>query len=614
MSGRHDSGPADRPTRRRFLGGAAAVGAGAAVAGVLGGEASAQAGWQAGPAGARRRAAGRRVAVFGGGIAGLSAALELAERGFAVTVYERRQLGGKARVFGVPGSARGGRDELPAEHGFRFFPGFYQNLPDSMRRIPFPGNEKGTWDNLTRASTYLGARKDRPDLTIPFPFPWPIPEGTPPFLTPESLISTLISGLQSLGMIPLPEILHFVRKGVMYVTSCDERRVGQWDHVSWADFLGTATRSEEYNTLLADGLVRNLAAMKSADASTHAIGLVGEATLWSVLGEGNEAGGSVDRVLAGATDEMLIDPWVAHLKTLGVRFQVGWAAESFQLSGGRIASAVAVDPAGARHTVDADWFVSAVPLERADRLVDHRMRAADPMLNNISKLRNDWMNGLMFFLKREVPITPGHVNYWDSTWAITSISQAQFWKRDFTAYGDGTVTDNLSAIISDWNTPGMFNGKTAKECSREEIAEEAWKQIKAHVNKPGKPPVLTDDMLHTWYLDPGILNPGTPQVANEDPLFIQTLGAYETRPTAGTGIENFFLAGDWVKTGLYVSTMETANEGGRLAANALLDAAGHNGDKAAIGELWIAPAFNDAKKLDQERYRDGEPHILDDGI
>jgi NADPH-dependent glutamate synthase beta subunit-like oxidoreductase len=53
------------------------------------------------------RAATRQqtAAVFGGGIAGLTAAHELAERGFAVTVDERRALGGKARSTSVPGSA-----------------------------------------------------------------------------------------------------------------------------------------------------------------------------------------------------------------------------------------------------------------------------------------------------------------------------------------------------------------------------------------------------------------------------------------------------------------------------------------------------------------------------
>src|SRR5215207_3917168 len=80
------------------------------------------------------------VAVLGGGVGGLSAAHELAERGFEVTVYEARaELGGKARSMPVPGSGTGGRADLPAEHGFRFFPGFYRHLPDTMARIPGTG-------------------------------------------------------------------------------------------------------------------------------------------------------------------------------------------------------------------------------------------------------------------------------------------------------------------------------------------------------------------------------------------------------------------------------------------------------------------------------------------
>src|SRR4051794_22582890 len=88
--------------------------------------------------GARRKSAsGRSVAVLGGGMTGLTAAHELAGRGFKVTVYERNALGGKARSIPVPGTAAGGRRDLPGEHGFRFFPGFYHHVPDTMRRIPF---------------------------------------------------------------------------------------------------------------------------------------------------------------------------------------------------------------------------------------------------------------------------------------------------------------------------------------------------------------------------------------------------------------------------------------------------------------------------------------------
>ena len=101
---------------------------------------------------------GRSVAILGGGMAGLAAAHELAERGFKVTVYERKALGGKARSIPVAGTAAGGRRALPGEHGFRFFPGFYHHIPDSMRRTPYEANENGVHDNLVDANGTRSAR------------------------------------------------------------------------------------------------------------------------------------------------------------------------------------------------------------------------------------------------------------------------------------------------------------------------------------------------------------------------------------------------------------------------------------------------------------------------
>src|SRR5262249_54815266 len=78
--------------------------------------------------------------VIGGGVGGLTAAQELIERGFAVTIYDARPVwGGKARSQPVVGSGTGGRKDLPGEHGFRFYPRFYKHVIDTMTRIPFGG-------------------------------------------------------------------------------------------------------------------------------------------------------------------------------------------------------------------------------------------------------------------------------------------------------------------------------------------------------------------------------------------------------------------------------------------------------------------------------------------
>jgi isorenieratene synthase len=76
--------------------------------------------------------ADRRVVVVGGGIAGLTAALGLAERGFGVTVVERAdQLGGRVRSWPVT-LPDGGQAQM--SRGFHAFFRQYYNLRAVLRR------------------------------------------------------------------------------------------------------------------------------------------------------------------------------------------------------------------------------------------------------------------------------------------------------------------------------------------------------------------------------------------------------------------------------------------------------------------------------------------------
>ncbi|HET6860388.1 MAG TPA: FAD-dependent oxidoreductase, partial [Streptomyces sp.] len=226
----------------------------------------------------------------------------------------------------------------------------------------------------------------------------------------------------------------------------------------------------------------------------------------------------------------------------------------------------------------------------------------------------DWMTGIQFYLTERTPILHGHLNCIDSPWSLTAIAQAQHWPgRDFPAdYGDGTVADCLSVDISEWDKRGILYGKTAKQCTREEVAREVWAQLKAALNDTGKT-VLRDATLHSWFLDPGVDGIGTPNPTNEDELLIHPVGTLHNRPAAATKILNFYLAGDYVSVSIDLATMEGANASARAAVNALLDRAGSTAARCTITPLFRPPAIEFLKRHDRTRYRLGLRNALDLG-
>lgn len=590
------SGVSRRAVLRGMAAGSAAV-AGAAAAGR----------WGLGVA--HTAPAARRVAVLGGGIAGLTAAHELAERGYEVTVYERRALGGKARSMGATTMpVAGGRRPLPGEHGFRFFPGFYQAVPDTMRRIPFPGNPNGVRDNLVPALTATGVYEG-PEITAPFALDF---NAIGLAAHPERLAKTMLGGLIYAPRLPYLDLLGLAQRLLVYFTSCDERRYGQYEYQSFAQFARGVNAHPNYMWVIST-VTRTLVAAKENIASARTMCNMAEAFLLNLINRG--AQGFPDMVLNAPTNEAWIDPWVAHLTDLGVRFEVGSTISSLTTDGGRVRSARTVGADGRPGEVEADWFVVAVPPERVLPLLGSEILRLDPSLERIAELYVDWMTGIQFYLDINEPIAPGHIGFIESPWRLTGIQQGQFWPGRNIArdYGDGTVRDILSIDISEWNTPGSLTGKTAKQCSPQEIARETWHQVVT--TQSGRlllPDKLTDANLRGWYLDPGIgWNPQTGVISNEDPLLINTAGSWDNRPNAPTAIPNLFLAGDYCRSQIDLATMESANEGGRNAANAVLDASGSNAPRARLWPHVTIAEFDGARRLDQDRWRAGQPNVLD---
>ena len=516
-----------------------------------------------------------RVAVLGGGVAGLTAAHELAERGFAVTVYEARdRLGGKARSLPVPGSGTDGRRDLPAEHGFRFFPGFYRHVPDTMRRIGVDGH-------LVGSDRVLLAQGDgRNELLTPAH----LPESLEDFALVTRFV---LEAATSLG-IPAHETAFFLERLLTLLTSCDERRLGQWELQSWWSFVGAEQRSPAFRKFLADGLTRTLVAARAREMSARTGGTI----LLQLLFDLTRPGGRADRVLDGPTSDVWIDPWAAHIEGLGAAIQRDAPVEGIQMAGGRITG---VTVAGA--TVTADHYVAAVPVEIMRTLAGADLRAAEPRLTRLDRLVTRWMNGVMFYLDEDVPVVNGHAIYIDSEWALTSISQRQFWRGyDLEQHGDGRAEGILSVDVSDWAQPSRRLGKIAMQCSHDEVIDEVWAQLKDHLDDLDRSNVVRA------FLDPAIEFPNPTEAANLEPLLVNTANSWEDRPDAVTRIPNLFLASDYVRTHTDLATMEGANEAARRAVNGILDATGSPAPRCELWPLREPAAFGPARALDRIRW------------
>jgi geranylgeranyl pyrophosphate synthase/uncharacterized protein with NAD-binding domain and iron-sulfur cluster len=552
-----------------------------------------------------------KVIVLGGGVAGMSAAHELIERGFEVVVLERRDAGGgKARSMPVihdapgtsghqlaAGAAQSVGHRVPGEHGFRFFPGFYKHVIETMRRIPsFDGRQVA--DHLVPTTRMAITQYGKPTFQIPMAFP----------RAPNDAGTVLRDMLLAFGPITdlTPDDLAFFGARIWQVlTSCKQRRLTEYERISWWEFVGAEQRSKSYQKFLADGITRSLVAAKARKASTRTIGDTFVQLMLTVL---DPIEGSTDRVLDGPTSVVWIDPWRSHLESRGVQYLCNAEVEEILCEEGRI-TGVTVRQEGKRTTVRGDQYVAALPLERIVPLVNDRLLAADPTLANLRTIAPnlEWMNGVQFYLRRDVPTAHGHVVHIDTEWALTSISQLQFWRNVASEqFGDSDVRGIISVDVSDWTAQGA-DGRPAMQCGREEVVRETWRQLKRSINAQGE--LLRDEDLHSWFLDPDIdddpARPGWLQ--NAEPLLVNLVDTWALRPEATTAIPNLFLASDYVRTETDLATMEAANEAARRAVNGLLDAVQFDGARCETWPLHEPEIFAPWRLHDAQRYAGGRP-------
>ncbi len=540
-----------------------------------------------------------RVAVYGGGVGGLTAAHELALRGFRVVVYESTDAcGGKARSQWLRGTGTSGRRDLPGEHGFRFYPAFYRHLDATMEQIPVPG---GTVKDRLVGSEQI-AIASRRGFTVA-----PRRAGAPSDLWGALALLRVWFGHEAYGL-SVTDAFALGESVFRVLATSEVRRQQQMDERSWFDYARADAHSRNYQVFTAT-MPRTMVAMDGRNGSAYTIGKVGSQLF--VL----EGVTDVDRVMDGPTDERWLFPWVEHLEALGVRFETGRKLVALDVSDDsppRVTSARFADGSLAG---DADYHVCALPLEDVVGLVTGSLASASPSLRRVRDHLGtavSWMVGAQYFLRRPVETAFGHLVYPDSEWALTSISQGAFWKRAGRpvshAYGDGSVHDVLSVDISNWDARSEVTGRSARQHTRGEILREVFRQLQVGLNHPPRSPLEWADVVAA-HLDENVrfdANDG-PALGNETPLLVHPPGSWKHRPPAELEVDNLTLAADYVATFTNLATMEGANEAAKRAVRAILSRQGRS-DAPEIVDLPEPRAFMPLKRFDEWLFRRGRPH------
>jgi uncharacterized protein with NAD-binding domain and iron-sulfur cluster len=522
------------------------------------------------------------VAVIGGGVAGLTAAHELAQRGFAVTVLEQHErVGGKARSSEVRG--------LPAEHGFRFFPGFYFHVPDTMGRIPAADGSGTVADHLVDGEAALLTDGERRQLLVPLPTS-----------TSHPTWRERIAGMRGFWpAMPGPwESICFMCALARLATSCERRWEEQLEGMNWLDYAEPPgrprPRSENYQRLFAIGLTRSFVATRAEEMSARTGGRILLQLLYdSFAGPGER--GPADRSLDGPTSKVWIDPWKVELDRLGVRFRFGAQVHALRMQDDRVSGLVIGDEDEGE---GFDWYVLAVPCEVLKQLLisSPELLARDPQLGRAFNLQTRWMNGLVLGLDRapEPALPSGHVLCLDSQWALTLIDQTRIWSEEHRAPVQQRWPTLLSIDISEWGAPGTTGVPAEWMTRREHITEEVWRQLQQTLPQLRDIACPTASNLDSdvHYPRSGPTRPIAEERVDDEPLLVNTAGSLGDRPSARTAVRNLLLAGDYACTYTDFASMEAANESARRVVNVLLDAEGHAPeDRCAVCDLQPLGAF-----------------------
>ena len=474
------------------------------------------------------------VVVVGGGIAGLTAALRLAERGYGVTLYERSDhLGGDLA------SRRGAEHELDDVYPHMFLD-WYRNFwclvddhvgaPREQRFMALDGItylQPGRYPSFTTLTDPYDPRRVLQNIWSGYASPADM------FLTGYAAVDLVAERLQPTSLL-------------------DEISVTGFFHSRPYMTTAAAAFHDDFLTLVW-GLPSSQAAASAYQRFMSFNYRRPTPSLW---------------LLRGPSQELLIEPLRRSLESLGGVVELGTEATRVVRRGRRVSELELRSTAAPRHrqTVDVGDHdvVLAVPAPALARLVrvgalGQRLDDEDavPALAELEQLRTVQLPVLSVWFNRRLPgLPPGPVGLSRSRYVLAFTDVSQSWDRD--AIGRDVTVLSLSAS----DPGGLPGGQADRQRSNGFLMLHELGRYLPGLFEVGERwgDSLDIDWTRTRY-----------EPNDDAQLFLNEAGSDSWRPNTTTdAIDNVCFAGDFCITDIDMATVEAAVSSGVQAARAIV--------------------------------------------
>ena len=510
------------------------------------------------------------VIIFGAGIAGLTVAHELLEKGYSVELHEKiDEIGGFARSRRLSG-----KDDMPTEHSWRGYGPFYCNFFNIAKRIPTKDG-KTVYNNLSRPIN---------------------------FLLPHDEITKR-------GLKPKPTIKDWITIGIP-MTEClmsDKRRevYAKQDFNKLMKGRLSPAGNDKFLEMLGPGLGLN-----PRKSSTLSVAKFAEADMSGITHIHTDAEGTYEHksyqpwhVMKKPTSDAWFDPWLVHLKNMGLK--IYFKSELLRINTSPNKDRI-INCLVSKNRTDSsigksdrivgnpnDIYVFCInPFVFKDVLINSGLANTTPDFIKAVKVVNEGENyqigfRLAFNKKINFPQTNDCLTFPDSEFNITLYPQDNFFNLD-DPYFKNISGDNMdlskqkrkslwSGTICIAYEPGKLFGKPAYKLDKDEIiravifqvfrSKELQKLIESNNNYKMKDlHVVNSNIWYEWEFDKskGVLH-------SINPKWVNGLNTHQYRPNQKSGISNAYIGGAHTKTTVDIWSMEGAVESGKIIAKDVVE-------------------------------------------